>query len=69
MDVVIDFSYLDIGFRYIEACLKANVLVVSGIIGWLYCFEEVKVFCLEKEGVFFYVFNFSIGVNFFFVFN
>lgn len=68
-DVAIDFSHPDTGFRHIEACLKANVPVVSGTTGWLHRFEEAKTLCQEKEGAFFYASNFSIGVNLFFALN
>jgi 4-hydroxy-tetrahydrodipicolinate reductase len=64
-DVAIDFSLPHTAFTNITTCIKAGVPVVSGTTGWLDRYDEVKAFCLQENGAFFYASNFSIGVNIF----
>jgi 4-hydroxy-tetrahydrodipicolinate reductase len=64
-DVAIDFSLPHTAYDNITKCIEAGLPVVSGTTGWLDKYEDVKSFCIEKEGAFFYASNFSVGVNIF----
>ncbi len=69
IEVAIEFSRPEAAYRNINTCLQAGVPVVSGTTGWLDRMEEVKDFCKQQGGAFFYASNFSIGVNLFFALN
>jgi 4-hydroxy-tetrahydrodipicolinate reductase len=68
-DVAIEFTGPDSAYDNIVRCLDADRPVVSGSTGWLKRLEEVKRYCLKKEGAFLYASNFSVGVNIFFEVN
>ena len=68
-DVAIDFSHPSAAFDNIKDCIDHGVPVVSGTTGWLDKFDEIKRYCVEKDGSFIYASNFSIGVNLFFNLN
>jgi 4-hydroxy-tetrahydrodipicolinate reductase len=68
-DVAIEFTGPDSAYDNIIRCLDAGRPVVSGSTGWLNRLEEVKRYCLQKEGSFLYASNFSVGVNIFFEVN
>ena len=68
-DVAIEFTGPDSAFDNIIRCLDAGVPVVSGSTGWLSKLDEVRQYCVKKNGTFLYASNFSIGVNIFFELN
>ena len=68
-DVAIDFSHPNAAFDNIKSCIDSNLPVISGTTGWLDKFEEIKQYCLNREGAFIYASNYSIGVNLFFNLN
>ncbi|MEJ7625434.1 MAG: 4-hydroxy-tetrahydrodipicolinate reductase [Ferruginibacter sp.] len=68
-DVAIEFSGPAAAYENILSCLDAGVPVISGSTGWLHKMDEIKDYCLSKEGCFLYASNFSIGVNIFFELN
>jgi 4-hydroxy-tetrahydrodipicolinate reductase len=68
-DVAIEFTGPESAFNNIIRCLDAGVPVVSGSTGWLSKLEEVRQYCVKKNGTFLYASNFSIGVNIFFELN
>jgi 4-hydroxy-tetrahydrodipicolinate reductase len=68
-DVAIEFTGPESAFDNIIRCLDAGVPVVSGSTGWLSKLEEVRQYCVKKNGTFLYASNFSIGVNIFFELN
>lgn len=68
-DVAIEFTGPAAAVHNIKACVNAGVPVVSGSTGWLNSWEEVKQYCLNKNGALLYASNFSIGVNLFFAIN
>ncbi|WKK67306.1 4-hydroxy-tetrahydrodipicolinate reductase [Lutimonas zeaxanthinifaciens] len=68
-DVAIDFSHPDAAFDNIKSCIDEGVPVVSGTTGWLDKYDEIKDYCIKKEGGFIYASNYSIGVNLFFNLN
>jgi 4-hydroxy-tetrahydrodipicolinate reductase len=68
-DVAIEFTGPESAYDNIVRCLDAGVPVVSGSTGWLGRIDEVRRYCLEKNGAFLYASNFSVGVNLFFELN
>jgi len=68
-DVAIEFTGPESAFDNIIRCLDAGVPVVSGSTGWLSKLDEVRQYCVKKNGTFLYASNFSIGVNIFFELN
>ena len=50
-------------------CIDAGVAVVSGSTGWLSKWDDVKNYCIAKNGTLIYASNYSIGVNIFFELN
>jgi len=68
-DVAIDFSDPKAAFQNIYYCIENNVPVISGTTGWLEKYDELIIFCNQKNGSFLYASNFSIGVNLFFKLN
>lgn len=69
VDVAIEFSRPESAFDNVLNCLKAGTPVVSGTTGWLDKMDEIKKYCHELNGAFFYASNYSIGVNIFFEIN
>jgi 4-hydroxy-tetrahydrodipicolinate reductase len=68
-DVVIEFTNPEIAVENIKICIKNSLPVISGTTGWLDKWNEVKNFCNQQNGTFFYASNYSIGVNLFFKIN
>ncbi len=68
-DVAIEFSSPDSAVSNLQLCLDAGVPVVCGSTGWLERYEEVRDYCLQKNGGLLYASNFSVGVNIFFALN
>jgi len=68
-DVAIEFSSPDSAVDNIRLCLDAGVPVVSGSTGWLKRYDEIRAYCLQKNGGLLYASNFSVGVNIFFALN
>ena len=62
-DVAIEFSTPQTAFTNIMTCLECGTPVVCGTTAWLDRYDEVKRFCEERKGTFFYASNYSIGVN------
>ncbi|MCS6819583.1 MAG: 4-hydroxy-tetrahydrodipicolinate reductase [Chitinophagales bacterium] len=68
-DVAIEFTQPEAAVENIFWCLEAGVPIVTGTTGWFNRLEEVRKYCIEKNGALFYAPNFSIGVNIFFEVN
>lgn len=68
-DVAIEFSIPESAPGNILKCFASNIPVVSGTTGWNDSMEQVRSFCQERKGSFFYAANFSIGMNIFFEVN
>jgi 4-hydroxy-tetrahydrodipicolinate reductase len=68
-DVAIEFTGPESAVENVKRCLSAGVPVVCGSTGWLGRWEEVREYCVEKEGTMVYASNYSIGVNLFFEIN
>lgn len=68
-DVAIEFTGPESAVENIISCIDAGVPVVCGSTGWLARWEEVREYCMEKDGALVYASNYSIGVNLFFELN
>lgn len=68
-DVAIEFTIPNAAYSNIKTCIDLGIPVVSGTTGWTDKLEEIKNYCLEKEGSLIYGSNFSLGVNLFFEIN
>ncbi|MDB5261238.1 MAG: 4-hydroxy-tetrahydrodipicolinate reductase [Adhaeribacter sp.] len=68
-DVAIEFTHPESAPANIRYCLQNRIPVVSGSTGWLERFAEIKDWCEQNQGSFFYASNYSVGVNLFFHFN
>ena len=68
-DVAIEFTGPQSAKKNILKCLDAGTPIISGSTGWLESLDEVKNYCIEKNGSFLYASNFSVGVNIFFELN
>ncbi|HEU0112316.1 MAG TPA: 4-hydroxy-tetrahydrodipicolinate reductase [Flavisolibacter sp.] len=68
-DVAIEFTGPDSAFNNIKKCIDFNIPVISGSTGWNDSLDEIKNYCLQKEGAFLHASNFSVGVNIFFRLN
>lgn len=68
-DVAIEFTRPESASDNLKLCLDASVPVVSGTTGWTDKLDELKNYCLKKNGAFLWASNFSIGVNIFFEIN
>jgi len=68
-DVAIEFSTPHSAAENIMKCMDAGVPVVCGTTGWLDQWDNIKQYCLDKNGTLLYASNFSIGVNLFFELN
>lgn len=69
IDVAIEFTEPEAAVLNIRSCIDGGIPIVSGTTGWLQKYDEIKSYCEEKEGAFFYGSNYSIGVNIFFKLN
>ena len=67
-DVAIEFSMPAVAMDNYRRAFAAGVPVVSGTTGWLEHLPEIKEACKAGQ-TFFYVSNFSLGVNIFFALN
>jgi 4-hydroxy-tetrahydrodipicolinate reductase len=68
-DVAIEFTRPESAVDNYRRCFDAGIPVVSGTTGWTSRMDEVRAWCEEAGGAFFYASNFSIGVNVFFALN
>src|ERR1039457_4044178 len=68
-DTAIEFSSPHSAFNNVMKCLQFKTPVVCGSTGWLDKIEDVKKYCLDRDGTFLYSSNYSIGVNIFFELN
>jgi 4-hydroxy-tetrahydrodipicolinate reductase len=68
-DVAIEFTGPDSAYGDVKKCLDFGIPTVSGSTGWNDKIDEIKKYCLQKNGSFLYTSNFSIGVNIFFEVN
>lgn len=68
-DVAIEFTSPHTAFENVKKCIEFRVPVICGSTGWLDKWNEIEIFCKEKDGTFLYASNFSIGVNLFFELN
>jgi 4-hydroxy-tetrahydrodipicolinate reductase len=68
-DVAIECTGAKTAAQNLKKCFDADIPVVCGSTGWLDEFDEIKNYCLQKNGTFLYASNFSIGVNIFFELN
>ncbi|HEV7621058.1 MAG TPA: 4-hydroxy-tetrahydrodipicolinate reductase [Flavisolibacter sp.] len=68
-DVAIEFTAPGSAFDNVKKCIDFGLPVVSGSTGWNDKLEEIKKYCILKNGSFLHASNFSIGVNIFFELN
>lgn len=68
-DIAIEFTGPHAAVDNLKKLFDAGIPVVSGSTGWLERWEEVKNYCVSKNGSFIYASNYSIGVNLFFELN
>ncbi len=68
-DVIIEFTGPESAFDNLKFCINAGIPVVCGSTGWLDKYDEIKKYCIEKNGGLLYASNFSVGVNIFFALN
>ncbi len=68
-DAIIEFSTPHTVIDNLKKYLNTQDPVVVGTTGWYTNFEEIKEFCLKKNGALFHATNFSVGVNLFFKVN
>lgn len=64
-DLAIEFTEPHTAVHNIRFCIDLGIPIVSGTTGWQTQLEELKQYCLEHDGSFFYSSNFSIGVHLF----
>lgn len=69
IDAAIEFSQPEAAVENIKWCLENGIPILSGTTGWLEKKPELDALTVEKNGVFFYASNYSIGVNIFFKVN
>jgi 4-hydroxy-tetrahydrodipicolinate reductase len=68
-DIAIEFTTPHTAFDNVIKCFNKGISVVCGSTGWNHKLDEARKVCLEKELAFFWVSNFSLGVNIFFKLN
>jgi len=68
-DVAVNFSTPTSAFQNIKEAFNNKISVVSGTTGWLSDLEKIEKLAIQKNVVFLYSSNFSIGVNLFFQLN
>ncbi len=69
IDAALEFTTPATAYANIRRCLECGVPVVSGTTGWTERLEELKTYCREQGGAFFYASNFCLGVNLLFRLN
>ncbi len=69
IDVALEFSTPETAYFNIRRCMECGVAVVSGTTGWTERIEELKDYCREQGGAFFYASNYCLGVNLLFRLN
>lgn len=62
-DVAIEFTQPDVVTDNLKHCIEWGIPVVTGTTGWEKYRDEIKNFCLQKEGAVMFGSNYSIGVN------
>lgn len=65
-DVAIEFTQPDAVVDNIKHCVEWKIPIVTGTTGWEKYRDEVRSFCLQKEGAVMFGSNYSIGVNIWF---
>lgn len=68
-DTAIEFTGPESAAENLRLCFDAGVPVVCGSTGWLARYEEIKQYCIQKNGGLLYASNYSVGVNIFFAIN
>ena len=68
-DVAIEFTNPMSAVNNLKTCFDAGIPVVCGSTGWMERWNDLIKYCKDKNGVFLYASNFSIGVNIFFEIN
>ncbi len=68
-DVAIEFTNPESAIANMRMCIDAGVPIICGSTGWVAHEEEIKAYCIQKNGTLLYASNFSIGVNIFFEIN
>ena len=68
-DVAIEFTNPMSAVNNLKTCFDAGIPVVWGSTGWMERWNDLIKYCKDKNGVFLYASNFSIGVNIFFEIN
>lgn len=69
VNTAIEFTGPESAYDNIKKCIEYGIPVVSGSTGWTDRLDEMKTFCVERNGTFIYSSNFSVGVNIFFEIN
>lgn len=69
IDVAIEFTSPATAYANVKKCLECGTAVVCGSTGWNDGVQELKEFCREKGGAFFYSSNYSVGMNVMFKLN
>lgn len=69
VDVALEFTTPATACDNLRACIDCGVPVVCGTTGWTDRLEEIKAYCIERNGAFFYASNYSLGVNLLFRLN
>lgn len=67
--VAIEFTSPHVTLRNMQKCMEWNLPVVVGTTGWYDHLDQIRDFCLQRNGSLFYASNFSVGVNLFFELN
>ncbi len=62
-DCVMEFTCAEAAFGNLIRCIDAGVPVVSGTTGWHHQMDELKNYCLKKNGAVVWSPNFSPGIN------
>ena len=68
-DVAIEFTGPHTACENVKNCMDFGIPVVSGSTGWNEKLDEMKQYCIQKNGSFLHASNFSVGVNIFFEVN
>lgn len=68
-DAIIEFSTPHTVIDNLKKYINTQTPVIVGTTGWYTNFEEIKEFCIKKNGALFHATNFSVGVNLFFKVN
>lgn len=68
-DAAIEFTGPHSAFDNVMKCLQFGTPVICGSTGWLEKWNDVRAYCVERNGALVYASNYSIGVNIFFEVN